>query len=139
MAPEVALEKPYNATCDSYSFAILLWEILAMRTSFELYTMKSLRAKVWEGGKRPGIPADVPASIKSCLEMAWAGDLSTRSSMKDIAKVLREECARCLGEDANLEHCHRRSTFVFRPKDGKASTSGSGGLLGAEFANYSLE
>ncbi|ACI65481.1 predicted protein, partial [Phaeodactylum tricornutum CCAP 1055/1] len=35
MAPEVALEKPYNNSVDVYSFAILTWQILEMAMPFE--------------------------------------------------------------------------------------------------------
>ena len=45
MAPEVANGKPYNATCDSYSFSILLWQILSMKAPYELYTPTALREK----------------------------------------------------------------------------------------------
>ena len=121
MAREVGLEKPYNHTCDSYSFAIMLWEMIAMRPPFEVYGMKSLRTKVWEGGKRPGIPEDWPVSMKLCLKRSWDEDLHRRGSMKDIAGMLRKECVRCRGgDDAGLEHNRRRSTFVFRPKNDKA-------------------
>jgi serine/threonine protein kinase len=36
MAPEVANAKPYNATCDSYSFAILLWEMVSLQVPYEM-------------------------------------------------------------------------------------------------------
>jgi serine/threonine protein kinase len=118
MAPEVALEKPYNGTCDSYSFAIMLWQMLALRTPFELYTMKSLKAKVWQGGKRPAISPEWPNCIKLLLKSAWEEDLSRRNSMVQIATILRKECARCRdGDESGLEHNHRRSTFVFRPSN----------------------
>ena len=121
MAPEVALSKPYNVLCDSYSFAIVLWEMMSMRTPFELYTVKSLKTKVWEGGKRPGITDDWPLPIKLCLGKSWTEDVKSRSDMSQITKTLRSECVRVRqGDDSGLEHQHRRSTFVFRPKNGES-------------------
>lgn len=132
MAPEVGLEKPYNATCDSYSFAIMLWEILQMKTPFELYTMKSLKAKVWEGGKRPGINDSWPVSMKLLLKRSWDENPDNRNSMSQISGMLRKECVRCRGgDDAGLEHQRRRSTFVFRPKQDKATVLGHNSISGA--------
>jgi len=116
MAPEVGLENPYNATCDSYSFAILLWEMLSLFTPFELYTAKTLKAKVWQGGKRPGLKEEWPVSIKLLLKRSWDEDVSQRNSMEQVEEILRKEAARCRGGDeTGLEHQRRRSTFVFRP------------------------
>jgi serine/threonine protein kinase len=42
MAPETALNKPYNASCDTYSFCILLWQMLMLKTPFELYSAKAM-------------------------------------------------------------------------------------------------
>lgn len=104
----------------SISFAIMLWEILAMRPPFELYTMKSLKAKVWEGGKRPGVDESWPVSMKLLLKRSWTEDLSARNNMTQISGILRKECVRARGgDDAGLEHQRRRSTFVFRPQNGK--------------------
>jgi serine/threonine protein kinase len=65
MAPEVANSKPYNATCDVYSFAILLWEIVALKTPFEQYTPQSLRERVFNKlHKRPPIDESWPNCIK---------------------------------------------------------------------------
>lgn len=116
MAPEVGLEKRYNGTCDSYSFGIMLWEMMALRTPFELYTMKSLKAKVWEAGKRPAISEGWPNPIKFLLKRSWDEDISVRNNMQQIAIILKKECSRCRGgDDSGLEHTRRRSTFVFRP------------------------
>lgn len=34
MAPEVALGKPYNLKVDVFSFGILLWQMLSLKTPF---------------------------------------------------------------------------------------------------------
>mmetsp|Transcript_747 Transcript_747/g.976 ORF Transcript_747/g.976 Transcript_747/m.976 type:complete len:108 (+) Transcript_747:992-1315(+) len=49
MAPEVGVGKPYNHTCDSYSFAILLWQMMSCEEPFTRYNMRLLRKKVWTG------------------------------------------------------------------------------------------
>lgn len=123
MAPEVASGKPYNERCDSYSFAILLWEIMALATPYEMYTPKSLREKVYNGPhQRPKIEESWSNAIKTCLKRSWAGDLHTRTSMAQVRSVLRTECIRVRGgDDAGLEHNRRRSTFVFRKPQKKTT------------------
>jgi serine/threonine protein kinase len=125
MAPEVANSKPYNATCDSYSFAILLWEMMALKKPYEMYTPKSLREKVYNGAhKRPPINEEWSVPVKLLLKRGWAADLHERSSMGAIVMILRKECVRARGgDDSGLEHNRRRSTFVFRPNRQKAQVS----------------
>jgi serine/threonine protein kinase len=126
---EVGNEQPYNASCDIYSFAILFWEMFGCKVPFELYTMKSLKAKVWnDPHKRPFIQEAWPDSIRMLLERAWSHDISERPNMTEITKILRNECVRCRGgDDSGLEHGRRRSTFVFRgAKTSKKGTAGQG-------------
>ena len=124
MAPEVANAKPYNASCDVYSFAILLWEMMALKTPYELYTPRALHEKVYNGPhKRPVVPDEWHPSIKICLKRSWAEDLHARNSMSNIKEILRKECIRVRnGDDDGLCHDRRRSTFVFRGGKNSAVT-----------------
>jgi serine/threonine protein kinase len=117
MCPNVANSKPYNASCDVYSFGILLWEILALRTPYELYTPKSLREKVYNGPcKRPPVDPAWNNSMKILLKRCWEQDLHERVSMDHACSILRKEAASVRdGDESGLEHVRRRSTFVFRP------------------------
>eukprot|EP00339_Tiarina_fusa_P014104 CAMPEP_0117026072 /NCGR_PEP_ID=MMETSP0472-20121206/19193_1 /TAXON_ID=693140 ORGANISM="Tiarina fusus, Strain LIS" /NCGR_SAMPLE_ID=MMETSP0472 /ASSEMBLY_ACC=CAM_ASM_000603 /LENGTH=419 /DNA_ID=CAMNT_0004732957 /DNA_START=74 /DNA_END=1333 /DNA_ORIENTATION=- len=125
MAPEVAMELPYNEKCDTYSFAILLWQMYSCKTPFELYTMKSLKTRVWTGEKkRPFIDDKWPVPIKNLLRRSWSAEISERPAMSAIYKILRTECVRVRdGNDDGLEHERRRSTFVFRGAKGGQLTS----------------
>jgi serine/threonine protein kinase len=97
---EVGNGKPYNASCDIYSFAILFWEMYGCKVPFELYTMKSLKAKVWnDPHKRPFIQQAWSDSIRTLLEQAWSHDISKRPTMAEITKILRNECVSCRGGD----------------------------------------
>ena len=116
MAPEVAKGEPYNETCDCYSFAILLWEMLALHNAFECYTPSMLRERVYDNeiARRPRIDPDWDPSIRQLLETTWSPTWQKRYSMKEITKELRNECVRIRGGDeSGLEHMRRRSTFVF--------------------------
>jgi hypothetical protein len=90
--------------------------MMTTKTPFELYTLKSLKAKVWAGeGKRPPVPDELVVPIKTMLRRAWAQDPKERPTMANIYQILRKECVRVRNGDASgLEHARRRSTFVFR-------------------------
>jgi serine/threonine protein kinase len=119
MAPEIANSKPYNATCDVYSFAILFWEMLALKLPYEMYTNKSLIEHVYNGRcSRPTINPTWPSAIKVLLQRAWAQDWKERPPMEQVTAMLKTEAARVRdGDDSGLEHMRRRSTHVFRPVD----------------------
>jgi serine/threonine protein kinase len=117
MAPEVANSQPYNETCDVYSFAVLLWEMLALKRPYLLYTPKSMREHVYNGAhKRPPVAPTWSNAIKICLKRCWDADLHQRNSMAQTTTILKKECVALRdGDDTGLEHNQRRSTFVFRP------------------------
>jgi serine/threonine protein kinase len=125
MAPEVANAKPYNATCDSYSFAILLWEMMSLKRPYEQYTPTSLREKVYNGAhKRPPINEEWSVPVKLLLRRGWTQNLHDRFTMDAMVTILRKECV-CArdGDDSGLEHSRRRSTHVFRPNRKPAQVS----------------
>ena len=115
------MEKPYNSKCDVYSFGILFWQMHAAKTPLELYGMKSLKSRVWEGEqKRPYVQEAWPVPIKSVMRRAWAADPKEHPSFQQISTILRKECVRVRdGDDSGLEHSRRRSTFVFRGARGQ--------------------
>mmetsp|Transcript_745 Transcript_745/g.969 ORF Transcript_745/g.969 Transcript_745/m.969 type:complete len:357 (+) Transcript_745:361-1431(+) len=123
MAPEVGVGKPYNHTCDSYSFAILLWQMMSCEEPFTQYNMRLIREKVWTGQhKRPPVDEEWPVPIKLLLKRSWSEDLFSRNTIASICQILRKECVRLRdGDDSGLEHMRRRSTHVFRPKNNGAS------------------
>jgi serine/threonine protein kinase len=119
MAPEVANSMPYNRSCDVYSFAILLWEIMELKTPFAMHIPSSLREDVYNGKhSRPKIDAKWPLPIQLCMKRGWAKDIRERLSMKNVEEILRKEIVRIRrGDETGLEHNRRRSTFVFRGND----------------------
>jgi serine/threonine protein kinase len=120
MAPEVGMEKNYNESCDTYSFAILLWEIMALQTPYSGYTKSKLEDSVWqEPHVRPEVDGSWPVPIKLLLKRAWGPDIKGRSSMESISTILRKEAvAARAGNDSGLDFQRRRSTFVFRGRHG---------------------
>ena len=93
MAPEVALDKPYNDRCDVYSFGILLHQICSLEVPFEGYTMNMFQRKVVHGGVRPKMDSKWPERIKKLIENSWSVTLSDRPGMEVIVDILSAEVA----------------------------------------------
>jgi serine/threonine protein kinase len=99
MAPEVFLEKTYNETADTYSFAILCWQILAIETPFDHIKTNSMFEKaVIIGGVRPKIKEEWGPSIGTMLRESFVGN-PKRPSMADTCERLRIEINRLSDED----------------------------------------
>lgn len=115
MAPEIAREEPYNMSCDVYSFALLIWQCLALEKPYANYGMAVIKKKVHNGDARPKVDDSWPVPIKLLLKKSWATDWKERYEFQNITPVLRKEIVRIRsGDDSGLEHQRRRSTFVFR-------------------------
>jgi len=96
MAPEVAMGLPYNATCDVYSFSVLLWEMLALKRPYENYAPSAMPQKIWSGPhKRPLLDASWSETIQNMLKKGWSKDyVHERYSMKHMSAILQEECTK---------------------------------------------
>ena len=90
MAPEVALDHPYNETVDAYSFGILFWQICSLQTPFAGYNQRMHDEKVVQQSLRPNPHRSWPYSWSSLMEACWATDISKRPSFRDIVVQLEE-------------------------------------------------
>ena len=118
MAPEVWLGQPYNTACDVYSFAIMLWEIMALELPLAKFKGRDDFVKqVVEGGARPCTKkkeSSWPETITDIMHKSWSGTWQDRYTMAEISDLLRHELIGLRGgDDQGLDHQHRRSTFVF--------------------------
>jgi serine/threonine protein kinase len=92
MAPEVALEQPYNETCDVYSLAIMAWQIFAMNTPFSGYSMAMHNDLVVQKGYRPKLePGKWGDNLCNVMTRSWSKNINDRPKMKEVTKLLREE------------------------------------------------
>ena len=119
MASEVFLGKPYNAACDVYSLAILLWEMLTCKVPFgNINRLDKFARKVMEAKKRPRIKRYWPVNIQDVIEKSWSPNWQDRYEVSEITRELRTSLVGLRdGDDSGLEHQRRRSTFVFTPSD----------------------
>lgn len=111
-ATEVALGLPYNESCDVYSFAIVLWEILSMKRAFREYTSEDLRKFVFKQPyKRPPRSNKWSDPLRENMHKAWSPLIRQRPSMCALVNMLEDECCK-LGYEEKIGPCSgsRRSS-----------------------------
>jgi len=92
MSPEVAMKKPYGFSSDVYSFAILFWEVVALREVFSNMTMSKHYHQVIVKGKRPSSMEDVlPPELDDMMVASWDKNPTNRPSFEYISKTLVQE------------------------------------------------
>jgi serine/threonine protein kinase len=91
MAPEVALEAPYNETVDVYSLAIMAWQIFAMTTPFSGYSIAMHNDLVVQKGYRPKLEPKWGSNINTFMTRSWSKNIHDRPKMKEVTKMLRDE------------------------------------------------
>jgi len=117
MAPEVALERPYDASVDIFSFGILLWELCALEKPFYGFSANKHMVQVVQNHERPRLDTSLPSSSSSSilsifplnlqwlLKKCWSTDPDTRPSIETIQEVLRDimEGKTCIPEKKRQE------------------------------------
>ena len=91
MAPEIFNGWPYNSLADSYSFGVLLWEVIALVRAFASYTSNEVKDMVLKYGERPKIKDDWSTRIVRLMMSCWNSSFRKRPSMQAIAEVLQKE------------------------------------------------
>lgn len=89
MAPEVAEVSPYGFSADVYSFAILLWEMLTLKTAFEKYSREQHYKEIIVEGKRPKLTRSWPFVIKNLLQRCWAPNPSDRPTFQSVCEKIK--------------------------------------------------
>lgn len=103
MAPEVAKMEPYNLSADVYSFAILLWQILALETPFKKYNLAVMSKLVNEKGYRPECFSSWPVGLKKLLKRCWSPETQDRLTFEEVKKRLFALTTDFKHEDSNLD------------------------------------
>jgi len=115
-APEVVAGRPYNDRADVYSFAVLLWEVLALERPYAATShSEDLHIeRVCEQHERPPVKAKWSPGLQEVLRRGWDPSVADRFSMEQVLPRLRTEVLRLRrGDDSGLGDLRRRSTHVF--------------------------
>jgi len=91
MAPEVVLCKPYNTSADSFSFGILLWNIMALTMPYMNFTIKMYVTLVAQQGQRPQDPAvkeDWPPEVTKVMKSCWDENPKVRPTLDRAKEML---------------------------------------------------
>ena len=89
MAPEVALERPYNEKVDIYSCGILMWQVAANEVPFDGAKAKDFMKFVVTDGYRPKLRSYWPQKFKDLLKSMWDADASGRPSAQNVLDTLQ--------------------------------------------------
>ena len=108
MAPEIALERPYNLSVDAYSFGILLWQICMLETPFTGFSVNVHNTRVIKGGLRPRLDPNMSSDLRDLMKNCWSETISDRPSFQEICDILRNEVSILRGDsDCFLDTSNR--------------------------------
>ena len=93
MAPENALCRPYGFASDSYSFAMLMWEVVSLELAFGGWDLDKHWQRVIAGGERPCSlsPHILPPVLDRMMQDAWHEDPSVRPTFESICEIMKKE------------------------------------------------
>lgn len=89
MAPEVIKMETYDTKVDVYSFAILLWEILALQQCCKNMTPTQFVDRIVVNNERFPIQKSWPPLTRLMIPEAWDINPIVRPDMKRVAIILR--------------------------------------------------
>ncbi|CAM9415644.1 unnamed protein product [Ectocarpus sp. 12 AP-2014] len=90
MAPEVCTGLSYNEKVDVYSFALVLWQICALRKPFAGMSEADHYLQVVQGGLRPPLDARWPPQLVHLLQACWHVHPDARPTMVQARDTLRQ-------------------------------------------------
>lgn len=91
MAPEVALNQCYNTKADTYSFAILFWQLCSLTVPYAGYDVQMHADFVVRMGYRPKILKSWPVSWSNLITKCWSTEIEERFNFDQIIEVLDVE------------------------------------------------
>uniref|UniRef100_A0A6T7WWV2 Protein kinase domain-containing protein n=1 Tax=Prymnesium polylepis TaxID=72548 RepID=A0A6T7WWV2_9EUKA len=87
-APELLRGLKYDTTCDQWSFAVVLWEMLTGQMPYKGMSSTAIARDVALGNHRLPLPARGPKPLLRIIAACFSTDASQRPKCKDIAAGL---------------------------------------------------
>ncbi|KAK7109215.1 hypothetical protein V1264_013298 [Littorina saxatilis] len=88
MAPEVIQSMPVSESCDTWSYGVVLWELLTHEVPFNGIEGFQVAWLVVEKGERLTIPTECPPFFARLMQQCWDLDPKKRPSFKNILQRL---------------------------------------------------
>ncbi|KAF7668760.1 hypothetical protein LDENG_00284110 [Lucifuga dentata] len=88
MAPEVIQSLPVSETCDTFSYGVVLWEMLTREVPFSGLEALQVAWLVVEKNERLTIPSCCPASFAELMRKCWLMEPKERPVFKLILSTL---------------------------------------------------
>jgi serine/threonine protein kinase len=87
-AAEVIFYEPYNLKADVYTFSVILWEMMSLKTPFAKYKYRNEFDKAISRGETLDISRKWPLPIQNIIRRSLSRDISERPTMSEISIVL---------------------------------------------------
>ncbi|PWA31181.1 hypothetical protein CCH79_00002771 [Gambusia affinis] len=102
MAPEVIQSLPVSETCDTFSYGVVLWEMLTCEIPFKGLEGLQVAWLVVEKNERLTIPSCCPESFAELMRKCWTAEPKERPMFKQILCTLES-----MAKDSQLpEQCN---------------------------------
>ncbi|XP_034042404.1 mitogen-activated protein kinase kinase kinase 20 isoform X2 [Thalassophryne amazonica] len=88
MAPEMIQSLPVSETCDTFSYGVVLWEMLTREVPFKGLEGLQVAWLVVEKNERLTIPSSCPTSFAKLMMSCWATEPKERLIFKQILATL---------------------------------------------------
>jgi serine/threonine protein kinase len=89
MAPEVAMFLPYGFSADVYSFAMLMWEVMALEMAYPNMSVGWHYDSVVLGNERPrNLKHNLPKEINEMIVQSWSTDPKRRPTFSCLCDIL---------------------------------------------------
>ena len=88
VAPEVLRDERYTESADTYSFAILVWELVARAVPYVGQNSLMVARAVAYKSLRPVVPDNCPDLFRNLMATCWTDAANERPSFPDILKLL---------------------------------------------------
>ena len=90
MAPEIIRHEKYSINSDTYSFGVILWQLVT-RSAKPFHDLQPVQtAFAVASGDRPEIPVYVPEFIARCIKACWDQDQLRRPSFAYVSIALAQ-------------------------------------------------
>ena len=110
MAPEVVRCEYYGFSADVFSFSILFWELIALKTPFVDYDASKHFDLVVRKNRRPSRLPELPSQVQAMMADAWNPEPLRRPKMNQICQILLVAITDRMGMSADV--VSDRSTFL---------------------------